>query len=276
MAARLREIMARDRRVALFGDSPPPARTAAPYPEGETIYRFHDRFVVQHGDIVTKYTKHPDGMGANDQPNEAAVLQFVKEHTTIPVPEVISSEWDRVILQYIEGRTLKEAWPSLSDHQRSDILAQLRDYIGQMHSLQGFYLGRFDGQGVIVPSMMARSGGPFSTMRTFHDWLVRPPRRIEEQSIHWHQITTQLGADYPIVFTHGDISARNIMVRKGRVVALLDWERAGWYPAYWDYVFAMRGLDNIDWKALGSQVPSLFGTRFDLQYILVNFIITLS
>ncbi|POR32750.1 Putative phosphotransferase enzyme family protein [Tolypocladium paradoxum] len=79
--------------------------------------------------------------------------------------------------------------------------------------------------------------------------------------MYWHQITTQLGTEYPIVFTHGDIAARNIMVRDGRIVALLDWEFAGWYPEYWEYVFALRGMDNIDWETLGRYIPSLFAKR---------------
>jgi thiamine kinase-like enzyme len=69
--------------------------------------------------------------------------------------------------------------------------------------------------------------------------------------MYWHQITTQLAAESSIVFAHGDIAARNILVRDGRIVALLHWEHAGWYPEYWEYVFTLRGMDNIDWETLG-------------------------
>lgn len=272
----LQELRAQDRTKALFGDSPPPQRHAAPYPEGEVIHHSSNRYVVRHGDTVTKYTTYPHGMGANDHPNEAITLRFIKEHTTIPVPKVISTDWDRITMTYIQGQTLKEAWPTLTPTQRTGILSQLKDYIAQMRALRGLYLGRLDGQGVIVPSTMPRSGGPFKTMPELHNWLVRPPRRLQSESIYWHQITTQLGAEYPIVFTHGDIAARNILVSGGKVVALLDWEFAGWYPAYWEYVFTLRGLDNVDWETLGRYVPGLFAGRFDLEYILLSFIIQLS
>ncbi|KID82138.1 Protein kinase-like domain protein [Metarhizium guizhouense ARSEF 977] len=274
--ARIQQRMAQDRTRALFGDSPPPERQPAPYPEGDIIYNCNNRFVVRHGDTITKYTTFPHGFGTHDHPNESLALRFIKEHTTIPVPEVISSDWDRITMEYIEGQTLKEAWPTLTLDQRSEILAQLRDYIAQMRRLGGIYLGRVDGQGVVVPSIFTRSGGPFRTMSELHDWLVRPPIRLEAESMYWHQITTHLGAEYPIVFTHGDIAARNILVSGGRIVALLDWEFAGWYPDYWDYVFALRGLDNIDWKTLGEHVPSLFTKRYDLEYILVQFILRIS
>ncbi|KAF7514530.1 hypothetical protein G7054_g15235 [Neopestalotiopsis clavispora] len=273
---RLVDMKQQDRTLALFGNTPPPRRQPASYPEGDVIYRSNDRYVVRHGDTVTKYTTCPHGMGANDHPNEAQALRFVKAHTTIPVPNVISSDWDRITMEYIDGSTLQEAWPTLTTEQRSDILNELSDYIAQMRRLGGLYLGCFNGQGVVVPSIMTRSGGPFRTLREFHDWLVRPPKRLQAQSIYWHNITTQLGDEYPIVFTHGDINARNVLVRQGHVVAILDWEYAGWYPAYWEYVFTMRGLDNIDWETLGCHAPSLFPQHYDLEYILLGFILKLS
>jgi hypothetical protein len=66
------------------------------------------------------------------------------------------------------------------------------------------------------------------------------------------------------------------MVRDGRIVAILDWGFTGWLPEYWEYVFALRGLDNIDWETLGQNLPSLFARRYDLEYILMGFIIKLS
>lgn len=213
---------------------------------------------------------------ATDCPNEAIALRFIKAHTTIPVPEVVSSAWDRVTMEYIEGQTLQQAWPILTPDQRSEVMAQLSDYLAQMRALPGIYLGRLDGQGVMLPTIMTRSGGPFDTVAELHDWLVKPPRRLEGESMYWHQITTQLGADYHIVFTHGDIAARNIMIHDGRIVPILDWESAGWYPEYWEYVFAMRGLDNTDWDTLGRHLPLLFTKRHDLEYILMSFTMTIS
>ncbi|CAG7561114.1 unnamed protein product [Fusarium equiseti] len=40
---------------------------------------------------------------------------------------------------------------------------------------------------------------------------------------------------HKIVFTHGDINMRNVMVHKGRISGIIDWENAGWFPNYWEY-----------------------------------------
>ncbi|KAK5112710.1 hypothetical protein LTR62_003808 [Meristemomyces frigidus] len=43
---------------------------------------------------------------------------------------------------------------------------------------------------------------------------------------------------YRICSTHGDLGVQNILVRDGKVVAILDWECAGWYAEYWGYTKA--------------------------------------
>ena len=40
----------------------------------------------------------------------------------------------------------------------------------------------------------------------------------------------------PIVFTHGDLSSFNIVARVDGIVGIIDWETAGWYPSYWEYI----------------------------------------
>jgi hypothetical protein len=40
---------------------------------------------------------------------------------------------------------------------------------------------------------------------------------------------------HKIVFTHGDINMRNVMVHNGRISGIIDWENAGWFPDYWEY-----------------------------------------
>ncbi|KAM3526475.1 hypothetical protein NHJ13051_003414 [Beauveria bassiana] len=142
----LKEQRRQDARKALYGDSPPPPRQPAPYPEGEIIYHCHNRYVVRHGDLITKYTISSDGMGSGDHPNEALALRFVKEHTTIPVPDVISSDWDRITMSFVEGQTLQQAWPVLTQDERSAILRDLKEYITQLRAISGNHVGRLDGQ----------------------------------------------------------------------------------------------------------------------------------
>lgn len=40
----------------------------------------------------------------------------------------------------------------------------------------------------------------------------------------------------PHVLTYGDLNLGNILVHKGKIVAIIDWELAGYYP-WWAEVF---------------------------------------
>jgi len=46
--------------------------------------------------------------------------------------------------------------------------------------------------------------------------------------------------NHRICFTHGDASSLNVLVKKGKVVALIDFELSGWYPEYWEYTSAVN------------------------------------
>lgn len=43
------------------------------------------------------------------------------------------------------------------------------------------------------------------------------------------------------VFSHGDLNAHNILVRGDKVVAIVDWEGASWFPHYWEYTSTWYG-----------------------------------
>lgn len=99
---------------------------------------------------------------------------------------VISSAWDRVTMEYVEGQTLKQAWPVFTSEERSSILTQLSGYIAQLRAVGGMYLGRLDGRGVVVPNILTRCGGPFGSLAEFHDWLLCPPERRRAETIYWY------------------------------------------------------------------------------------------
>ncbi|KAF4448122.1 Protein kinase-like domain protein [Fusarium austroafricanum] len=83
--------------------------------------------------------------------------------------------------------------------------------------------------------------GPYATVREFHKALAN--------DIPWDANCTKFPdlaellafyrqADDRLVLTHGDLSSLNIIARGDSVVGIVDWETAGWLPAYWEYTTA--------------------------------------
>ncbi|KAJ5715183.1 Aminoglycoside phosphotransferase [Penicillium malachiteum] len=98
--------------------------------------------------------------------SEASTMQFISQHTSIPVPKVFCaftrSGWTYILMERIKGDIIGSGW-----------------------------------------------------------------ELIEGQNKSW-----------PLIFTHGDLSSLNILVRGDDIVGIIDWETAGWYPSYWEYTSA--------------------------------------
>jgi len=55
--------------------------------------------------------------------------------------------------------------------------------------------------------------------------------------------------DWPLCFTHADLSSLNIMVKGKDVSGIIDWETAGWLPSYWEYTMTWNvNVYNVFWR----------------------------
>jgi len=153
-------------------------------------------------------------------------------------------------MEFVDGECLEESWPSMNSEQKTCIASQLRDILTVMRSapLDQCKIGGFDGPVRDCRVFSDYVGGPFGSKAEFNgfvlDFLRGTPVPIRKT------LTGALGSsDHRVVFTHGDLAPRNIVVKDGCVQALLDWEYAGWYPEYWEYVkFFDRPTGCKDWK----------------------------
>lgn len=81
--------------------------------------------------------------------------------------------------------------------------------------------------------------GPFRTIQDFHRELRNgvEASQLDDRSIPGlAELCAFHDEPWPTpVFTHGDLSSFNIIVRDDRFVGIIDWENAGWMPPYWEY-----------------------------------------
>ncbi|KAF5121146.1 hypothetical protein E5D57_013482 [Metarhizium anisopliae] len=87
-------------------------------------------------------------------------------------------------------------------------------------------------------------------------------------------------ADHDLVPTHADLHPRNIMVdwdtEEGdnlHITAIIDWELAGWYPEYWEFVKALHTVDTkgslADWNEyLPTAAIGSWPTEFSLDLLI--------
>ncbi|OTA94094.1 hypothetical protein M434DRAFT_394996 [Hypoxylon sp. CO27-5] len=187
---------------------------------------------------------------------EAETMRFVRQHTSIPVPEVYNAYKDeesghtRIIMEFVEGVELEEAWDKYSDAEKELVIDQLRSYMAELRQIKGSFIGAIDGSWCDDHYFDDEVGGygPFKTEADFNSGIVRAMKK-DRPYVHV-DITCNLWQEimkgHEIVLTHNDFAPRNILVQGSKVVAILDWELSGFYPEYWEYCKALR---RPDWQS---------------------------
>lgn len=220
------------------------------------------------------YVKH----GTSHQVRrEVEAIEFVHQHTSIPVPSVFEihvnendpspSSW--FSMSAIPGYSLTDAWPILNAEARRATQTDLRNYLHELRAVPPPtppYIGACHGG----PAYDHRLNngypcGPFVSESDFNDFLVAPVARCPRKELvnHYRQ---ELADDHGVLFTHADLCGEHIFVEPttGRIIGIIDWEMAGWWPAYWEYTKSRFGNRHQTWwKKLMADV--LYPYQHELQ-----------
>ncbi|PGH11236.1 hypothetical protein AJ79_04967 [Helicocarpus griseus UAMH5409] len=193
------------------------------------------RVELHHGNIAVKR-----GVGINL--GEAEALR-ISETAGLPVPHVHAvgnSDGDKYIqMDFVPGQTLEQVWEDMSGQEKQDIARQLGHIITTMRS---------------VPP-------PTQSICSCDDTGIRDSRAYQTTSPAVHDaFAAKLRITHRIVLSHCDLAPRNIIVRDGKVVVLIDWGDAGWYPEHWEYVkFFQRNFPGNDFWCYAAEIfPQLY------------------
>ncbi|KAF2470254.1 kinase-like protein [Lindgomyces ingoldianus] len=213
---------------------------------GAKVLLFGDELILKTGRRVSRA--------------EEVAMRLVKEHTDVPVPEVGSSYYNanegRLCMSFIPGKPLNKSWDYLDNtvkerlcHNIWSIIEKLRQ-IPKPPELQHLFLGLADGSNsrdVLVAELSEHQ-------RLLDDEAVRS--RIYERYYECNgrkyekELPDMLPRAEFSVFTHGDISPRNIMFdsKTQQITGIIDWENAGWYPDYWEYANILKPSVDDNWQ----------------------------
>lgn len=211
------------------------------------------RFRPHTGPVLFLSRKLCVKVGSFQHLSEAATMQFIAKHTSIPVPKVYCAfkrkGWTYIVMERIDGRMVSLDWASRTEESKAKILAQLKDMVDEMRRLSpptNARVANVDGGSLYDSRLPGKLGdwgrfGPFNIVQDFHRYLRRNvdahpnlPAEVNDLIAH-HERVSPLPC-----FTHGDLSSFNILVRGDNVVGIIDWETAGWYPSYWEYTTALN------------------------------------
>ncbi|KJZ79716.1 hypothetical protein HIM_01185 [Hirsutella minnesotensis 3608] len=178
-------------------------------------------------------------------PPEVEAMQYVAAHTTIPIPKIYAIHTQDngciyIEMAWIRGNSLDGAWSGLSKDQKDAIVTDLKQHVSSLRELPpptpGMASSAFQN-----PGFDCRLGygfwGPVN-LEDFHS-LARGHLIMEDVAPFLGEEVAKVHTGcYQMRFTHADLAPRNIIVRDGRVAAIIDWAYAGWYPEYWEFTKA--------------------------------------
>ncbi|RHZ67334.1 uncharacterized protein CDV56_107884 [Aspergillus thermomutatus] len=218
------------------------------------------RVVAVEPHLVVKF-----GMGVDLLEGENMI--FVGENTSIRVPRVYALYANTntgkkyIVMERIAGQTLLSSWSRLSLSEKESVTTTLRRYFTELRKLSPpSYYGSLGKRSLLDEIFWTRNpepaiNGPFTSnedlieaMAKKHTHDFGPSYRAD----FLRQCLPRVLRDQRPTFTHGDFQRKNIMlqVKEGDAgddsaelqVVVLDWEKSGWYPAYWEYCLAICAL----------------------------------
>lgn len=207
--------------------------------------------------------------------NEVKTLQHLERYPEIPVPKILRDWVDSdgryfVLQERIQGQTLEQAWPSLSESQKLAIADQVIGVLSQLRQITSKSIQSVD-QSPCFPSLLFSdrdSHGPFHSDLELWEAislsLHNPPEReFPHQALEG--LKKRLPKCEPYVLTHCDLNLGNIIVKDGVLAGILDWEFAAYYPVWYEYVSASWGWTEEDaaWKKLLQERFSAHGDSHD-------------
>ncbi|XDG07291.1 hypothetical protein ABKA04_006906 [Annulohypoxylon sp. FPYF3050] len=180
--------------------------------------------------------------------------------SNVPVPHVLAG-WKEngkviTISEKVEGERLYDVWWDLDQDQREKIAKEVARYMDRWRQCVADSISSLSGGPVwghdILLGTQHDGFGPFENDEQLWDAIHA---KLKENNVH--EIVIQTLKDYmpesaPVLLTHGDVSTYNIVIRDGKVSAILGFNKAARLPAWAEYVAAHFCCCKEDeqWKAM--------------------------
>lgn len=190
--------------------------------------------------------------------NELKTNEFLRKNTTIPVPEVFKSNFDRNILdrdyiffQKLQGTALNKAKKKLSKEEYENIKEMLGAYAAEMHSVKGDYFGSIDQSH--ASAHLSWKEEFLQSVRDIIDdgfeFQAKLPYSAERIMNIYEKNAYYLDDVKEPRFTFVDLWEGNVFIAEDNgkyyIEGLIDGDRAYWGDPYYDFVSSIALFKDI-------------------------------
>lgn len=250
--------------------------------------------------------------GTGVRRSEAEALMLVaRKAKHVPVPEVLAvyqhrlDDIDRsplpspttdpnvarentatyIVMTWVDGTPLDSVWFDLTPVEKEHVVADLAPLLAELRRVTPdeplmARAPRYIGSAARLPCAdpVLAGQGPFADTAELNAALLAlAAPHVPAASLALAARVLARTTAQAVVFTHGDIHPRNIVVRRRargggvEIAGIVDWETAGWYPEYWEYVNIMQ-LDDAEWAngSWAGYAQGVLEVKYDAEFLLVE------
>ncbi|KAH7921873.1 hypothetical protein BV22DRAFT_699313 [Leucogyrophana mollusca] len=178
--------------------------------------------------------------------DEAANMDYVRKHTTIPVPQPRYSHLSTwLAMDLVEGKSLLECWEKQSLLMKFRIACTMRGYISQLRLLTGTIPGTVAHGRVRGILFDDSEQGPFESSTRFRQWCEMVAQSGWTSTLRYRRTIQApenfpapptVGGEWPLVLTHADLNLSNIILSDDGVLWVIDWATSGFFPPWLESV----------------------------------------
>ncbi|KAG8156826.1 hypothetical protein KVR01_013239 [Diaporthe batatas] len=157
-------------------------------------------------------------------------------------------------MEKIEGTPLDQVWDGFDDNTKSHLCQDIWTIVQKLQGIprpaELLHIYQCSTDGTPSDDVLIKDLNSPPT-HLLSDEAVRA--RIYERYLYFNgrlyegTLPDMLPRSEVSVFTHGDLTPRNIIVEGSRVAGIIDWEDSGWFPDYWEYANIMKPSRDKDW-----------------------------
>ncbi|EER41973.1 conserved hypothetical protein [Histoplasma capsulatum H143] len=140
-------------------------------------------------------------------------------------------------MDHIQGTDLETLWMrGLKPGEKETILNDIAAILTQLRTLhppKEGVVAAAQGGAILDYRISSQLVGPFQSHSSFHSFLQGSVPLENTAKVFGEDVVSCHSNNYQTFFSHSDLAPRNIIIRNGRIVGVVDWALAGWYQPDW-------------------------------------------
>ena len=184
-----------------------------------------------------------------------------------------------ILMQYISGQVLEKVIEEVTEDQKRDLSCQLIRLLDELHTVRHNIPGAVGSGLALAPALFTTGGaGPFQSVSDLISWFNACLNLCQSfgKASRQQPFDDDIKAD-SLVMCHMDLHLQNLILDNAGKLWLIDWDCAGFYPEYFEYVclkkcYRFRNMTGSQWlDGIANAMETSEGQRMNVKFDAIGY-----